>query len=114
MGLTNFDLPSLAKAGSIPARARPVNPPPVSQRNSRRVRPQNCVAMGIASGRRTSCQLVRAAEQAGSLLYERASIEIHELVTVQRQQAVQPQPVRARLLHERHVLGDLLGTWLAA
>src|SRR4051794_35217247 len=50
IGLTNFDgvwcWPS-SKANpsraSIPVRASPANPPPVCQRNSRRVRPQNWV-----------------------------------------------------------------------
>src|SRR5262245_9478199 len=87
MGLANFALPPEApalgvkkpSAESRPVRASPVKPPPASQRNSRRVRPQNWVVIG------------------------NPSIEIRKLVAVQRQQAIKPHPVRPQLPHEGDV-----------
>src|SRR5436305_11279029 len=85
-GLTNFSA-ALARvknpsAESSPVRATEPKPPPTSQRNSRRVRPQNC---------RPSMEGPRSGDR-------RWSVQVNELVGVQQQQAV---------LAERLVVGQL-------
>src|SRR5437868_4759850 len=107
-GLTNFDTPSAAMAclakkssPSRPARATEAKPPPVCQRNSRRVRPQNCLMvtprsqalLGNARAGSSASSLYLAAKQSfapsrsqaelgneGVGSRRGASIQIHELV----------------------------------
>src|SRR5438094_10361754 len=98
-GLTNRPGPSSAAAAllkkssadSSPVRATAPKPPPTSQRNSRRVRPQNW----------------RGVDE-----WFIASIQVEKLVRVQQQQAILPQrlrlaqPVlRAQPCDERQVTG---------
>src|SRR5947209_12386176 len=70
-GLTNLETPSAAQAWeakksspSIAARATDANPPPVCQRNSRRVRPQKFRGMEI-SGRGRLYQAPAGLQRAG-------------------------------------------------
>src|SRR4051794_14330676 len=97
-------------AESRPVRATAPNPPPVSQRNSRRVRRQNWRS-GVMVGSITAARGYAGARIAAS---GTGLIEIHKLVRVQRQQAIQPQRVGlgralllAQLADERHVLRHL-------
>src|SRR5262245_15461498 len=114
MGLRNVVFPSAATlcrakklSPSRPASATPPNPPPTSQRNSRRVRPQNCreelsALMGhVSHSGPPHAALLQSAKPHAV----RGSIEINKLVHVQRQQAVSPQRIVA--LHRADELNVL-------
>src|SRR5262245_29688243 len=120
MGLTNVGAAAARlkkpSADSSPVRARPVNPPPVCHRNSRRVRRQNCRSFIVGISvvlfsygvrrflRRFGCWVSRetqpqhetnsretkAAKESPHSIAE-TSIHVHELVRVQRQQTVHRQ-----------------------
>src|SRR6185436_19853404 len=83
-GLTNFS-PAAARlknpsADNSPVRATDPNPAPTSQRNSRRVRPQNCRPI-IRNPRKR---------------HPPWSVQINELVRVQRQQTILSQRLLVR------------------
>src|SRR5438552_11824248 len=92
-GLTNFVCPSAATAWrakksspSMADRATEAKPPPVCQRNSRRVRPQKLRGISSSSFSDASQKRATLLRSVANLL-----IDVHELVQIQRQQAKAPQ-----------------------